>query len=232
MRTHLSSQFDAELNALADHMMHMGGLVEAQMAQVCVAIGRPYGESFMQTLDLMMRNEQNINKLERDIDLRCASIITCRQPTVSDLRFVLAMLKICNNLERMGDEAYKVARLAVSLIDPKSEMHFLSSELQGACVLAQNLLHEALDALARLSATHAKQVIRDDAALDAAFKNIFTQLSATVPDKSEATAQGLNLVLLAKAIERVGDHAKNIAEAVIYIVDGDDVRHTPAPNFA
>lgn len=223
---HLSSQFDADLNQLASQIMAMGGAVEQQLANAAAAlqvhVASPSNEASEQA-------ERTINDMEREIDAQSAYLIARRQPTAQDLRFVLSMLKVCNNLERMGDEAIKLTRQAHSLnalqASPNDAARNVYTNLQAALSMAQQMTRASLDALARLSVGDAKAVLFSDAALDAAYQALIAQIVTSLQQAPELAPSMVNVLFLVKAVERVGDHAKNIAECVVYIAQGEDIRH-------
>lgn len=223
---HLSSQFDADLNQLASQIMAMGGAVEQQLnnasAALQVHVASPSNEISEQA-------ERTINDMEREIDAQSAYLIARRQPTAQDLRFVLSMLKVCNNLERMGDEAIKLTRQAHSLAALQGSSNDAArnvyTNLQAALAMAQQMTRAALDALARLSVGDAKAVLFSDAALDTAYKTMIAQIVNSLQQAPDLAQAMVNVLFLVKAVERVGDHAKNIAECVVYIAQGEDIRH-------
>jgi phosphate transport system protein len=229
---HLSSQFDADLNQLASQIMAMGGAVEQQLSNASnalqVHVASPSNEVSEQA-------ERSINDMEREIDAQSAYLIARRQPAAQDLRFVLSMLKVCNNLERMGDEAIKLTRQANSLNTLQSSTNDAArnvyTNLQAALSMAQQMTRAALDALARLSVGDAKAVLFSDAALDSAYQALIAQIVTSLQQAPELAPSMVNVLFLVKAVERVGDHAKNIAECVVYIAQGEDIRHID-PNAA
>ncbi len=223
---HLSSQFDADLNQLASQIMAMGGAVEQQLASAGAALKTQLASP---SNALSEQAERTINAMERQVDAQSAYLIARRQPTAQDLRFVLSMLKVCNNLERMGDEAIKLTRqahLLASLQASTDEVaRDICTHLQAALAMAQQMSRAALDALARLSVGDAKAVLFSDAALDRAYQGLIAQIISGLQRTPELAPAMVQVLLLVKAVERVGDHAKNIAECVVYIAQGEDIRH-------
>jgi phosphate transport system protein len=165
--------------------------------------------------------------MEIDIDRELSSIIARRQPTARDLRLLIAISKTTANLERAGDEADKIARMVKSIIESGSARALPASELNVAAELASGLLRKALDAFARLDTGVAVSILKEDDQIDEEFDGFVRKLITYMMEDPRTISASLNLLFVAKAIERVGDHAKNIAECIIYIVKGTDVRHSP-----
>ena len=225
---HLSSQFEADLNQLAARIMAMGGVIEAQLKLAAQAL-----DTGADVSRVAQDQERSVNAMERDIDAHCAFVIASRQPAAQDLRFVLSMLKVCNNLERVGDEAFKLCMRAGGVhaaarhanAAGEGEFKTLSANLAQLLDLAHSIFVKALDCLARLSVVDAKAVLASDTGLDTGYRALIAglvQLMSRHPTQAQA---GVDALFLVKAIERMGDHACNIAEAVIYIVQGEDIRH-------
>ncbi|MBK9573610.1 MAG: phosphate signaling complex protein PhoU [Rhodoferax sp.] len=219
---HLSSQFDSELSAVSSRVMEMGGLVESQIRTAVYALAQFSVESADQVFEL----ETRVNAMEMDIDRELSSIIARRQPTARDLRLLIAISKTTANLERAGDEADKIARMVKSIISSGSARALPASELRVACDLASGLLRKALDAFARLDVSMAVSILKEDDAIDLEFDGFVRKLITYMMEDPRTISPSLDLLFLAKAIERIGDHSKNIAEFIIYIVKGADVRHT------
>ena len=219
---HLSTQFDTELNAVSSRVMEMGGLVESQIRQAIYALAQFNAEAAGQVLE----TENRVNTMEVEIDRELASIIGRRQPTARDLRLLMAISKTTANLERVGDESAKIARMVKSIIDSGSARALPSSELRVAADLASGLLRKALDAFARLDTATAFSILKEDDAIDKEFDGFVRKLITYMMEDPRTISASLDLLFLAKAIERIGDHAKNIAEFIIYVVKGADVRHS------
>ena len=219
---HLSTQFDTELNAVSSRVMELGGLVESQIQQAVWALSQFDAE----TADRVMETEHRVNAMEIEIDRELSSIIARRQPTARDLRLLIAISKTTANLERVGDEANKIARMVKSIIQSGSARALPSTELRIAADLASGLLRKALDAFARLDTAAALSILKDDDLIDKEFDGFVRKLVTYMMEDPRTISASLDLLFLAKAIERIGDHAKNIAEFIIYIVKGADVRHT------
>jgi phosphate transport system protein len=176
--------------------------------------------------DQVEQTERRVNALELDIDREITTIIARRQPAAIDLRLLLALSKTTANLERVGDEAAKIARMVRRIASLGHGRVPSSSDLRVLGDLAAGQLRKALDALARLSVDNAVTIIRDDGHVDQAFDGFVRQLITYMMEDPRTISANLDLLTLAKAIERIGDHAKNIAEFIIYVVNGDDVRHS------
>ncbi len=219
---HLSTQFDSELNSVSARVMELGGLVESQIRQAIYALSQFSAESAQQVSDLELR----VNAMEVEIDRELSSIIARRQPTARDLRLLMAISKTTANLERVGDEADKIARMVKSIMAGGASRALPTSDLRVAAELASGLLRKALDAFARLDTKAAVTILKDDDLLDTEFDGFVRKLITYMMEDPRTISSSLDLLFVAKAIERIGDHAKNIAEFIIYIVKGEDVRHT------
>ncbi len=219
---HLSSQFDSELNGVSSRVMELGGMVEAQIHLAVYALSQFDAEA----ADRVMETENRVNAMEIEIDRELSSIIARRQPTARDLRLLIAISKTTANLERVGDEANKIARMVKSIIESGSARALPSTDLRIAADLAAGLLRKALDAFARLDTAAALSILKEDDLIDQEFDGFVRKLVTYMMEDPRTISASLDLLFLAKAIERIGDHAKNIAEFIIYIVKGADVRHT------
>lgn len=219
---HLSSQFDTELNGVSSRVMELGGMVESQIHQAIYSLAQFDADA----ADRVIETENRVNSLEVEIDRELSSIIARRQPTARDLRLLIAISKTTANLERVGDEANKMARMVKSIIESGSARALPSNELRVAADLASGLLRKALDAFARLDVAAAVSILKDDDLIDNEFDGFVRKLVTYMMEDPRTISASLDLLFLAKAIERIGDHAKNIAEFIIYIVKGADVRHT------
>ena len=218
---HLSTQFDSELTSVSAQVMELGGLVESQIRQAIYALS----QFSVEVANEVTANEARVNAMEIEIDRDLSSIIARRQPTARDLRLLIAISKTTANLERVGDEAEKIARMVRSIIQSGSPRSLPSLELRIAADLASGLLNKALDAFARLDITAAVAILKEDDLIDAEFDGFVRKLITYMMEDPRMISPSLDLLFLAKAIERIGDHAKNIAEFIIYVVKGEDVRH-------
>jgi phosphate transport system protein len=219
---HLSTQFDSELNAVSNRVMELGGLVESQIRQAIYALS----QFSVEVANQVTETEARVNAMEVDIDRELSSIIARRQPTARDLRLLIAISKTTANLERVGDEAEKIARMVRSIIQSGSPRSLPSLELRVSADLASGLLRKALDAFARLDTAAAVSILKEDDLIDQEFDGFVRKLITYMMEDPRMISPSLDLLFLAKAIERIGDHAKNIAEFIIYVVKGADVRHT------
>ncbi len=219
---HLSTQFDSELTSVSSQVMEMGGLVESQIRHAIYALSQFNSE----VANEVSANEARVNAMEIEIDRDLSNIIARRQPTARDLRLLIAISKTTANLERVGDEAEKIARMVRSIIHSGKPRALPSLELRVAADLASGLLNKALDAFARLDINAAVAILKEDDLIDAEFDGFVRKLITYMMEDPRMISPSLDLLFLAKAIERIGDHAKNIAEFIIYVVKGEDVRHS------
>ncbi|MFY8104490.1 MAG: phosphate signaling complex protein PhoU, partial [Ramlibacter sp.] len=221
---HLSTQFDAELSGVSTRVLEMGGLVESQVSRAITALVSIEADLAGQVL----RDEERVNRMEVEIDRDLSGIIARRQPTARDLRLLIAISKIIANLERVGDEAARIARIVQRLAAVGMPGRRLPvGDLQFECDLAVAQLRKSLDAFARLDTRMALEVLKHDDQIDQEFEGMMRKLITYMMEDPRTISSSIDLVFVAKAVERVGDHAKNLAEAVIYIVKGADVRHAP-----
>jgi phosphate transport system protein len=221
MTDHTHKQFDAELETIRTGVLTMGGLVEKQLVR---AIDALENDSLTGIVDAVGADEQLINQMQVTIDQQCSQLIAKRQPAAGDLRMVLSTVKITNDLERIGDEVKKVAYKAVNAENDKL-VRIRFYDVVRAARLAQRMLRMSLDAFARLDANASAEIVDLDEEIDAAFASIMRQLISYMMEDPRTISASLDIVFMAKSIERIGDHAKNIAEAVVQAVKGKDVRH-------
>jgi len=218
---HLSSQFDSELQRISSHVMELGGMVERQISLAIDALTQFNLEAVAQVAQL----EERVNAMEVEIDHELSSIIARRQPTARDLRLLMAFSKATANLERMGDEAHRMARMVRSIIDSGAARTLPCSELRAAAEMASKQLRKALDGLARLDTKAALEILKNDGLIDDEFDGFVRKLITYMMEDPRTISASLDLLFLAKAIERIGDHSKNVAELIIYLVEGKDIRH-------
>ena len=220
-KNHISSQFDADLEDIRTRLLQMGGLVEDQVRTAT----RAYADGKSELYQQIRLTEDRVNQLEIDLDDRCTQFIVRRQPAAGDLRLVMAVVKTITDLERIGDEAEKIARFSKSMHE-RGQVHLPGfSDIHIAANIAANMLKDALDAFARLDATAAGQIVVKDQEIDNEFRSILRQLITFMMEDPRTISTALDIIWIAKAIERVGDHAQNIAEYVIFAAKGTDVRH-------
>lgn len=220
---HLSTQFDAELSGISTRVLEMGGMVESQVARAVYALTHFSAEIASEVLT----TEERVNLTEMEIDRDLSTIIARRQPTARDLRLLIAISKTIANLERVGDEAARIARTVQRLVNSgvSSRLRLPVNDLAYESELAVSLLRKALDAFARLDVDKAVEVLKQDDLIDQEFEGLMRKLITFMMEDPRTISSSIDLVFVAKAIERVGDHAKNLAEQIIYIVKGTDVRH-------
>ena len=219
---HTSKQFETDLDTTRTRVLQMGGLVEAQI----LAATDAYTTGDAALIEQVIENDRRVNGYEVAIDGACNHIVVKRQPAASDLRLIMAISKIVTDLERIGDEAAKIARMAKRIHDGSAQHAQRFPSVRHAAQIAVKMLRQALDAFARLDIASAAEVLKEDSAIDDEFQSVLRQLITYMMEDPRTISAGLEIVWVAKAVERIGDHAKNIAEQVIYIVKGTDVRHT------
>ena len=218
---HISKKFDAELEAIRSRVLQMGGLVEQQIMRAMEVLA--YGDIAL--ADQVIADDHRVNALEVGIDDDCTHIIAKRQPTASDLRMVMAVVKTITDLERIGDEAQKIARMSKQLHQSGARMNHQLADVRYACNIALEMLKTSLDSFARLDVSGAAKVVRQDEEVDERFRAILRQLMTFMMEDPRTISASIDILFIAKAIERIGDHAKNMSEYVVYLVKGKDVRH-------
>lgn len=227
MPDHTLKQFDAELEEIRSKVLQMGGLVEEQIIRALEALTT----GNLTLAAQVMENDHRVNALEVAIDEECSTVIALRQPAAKDLRMVMAVVKTITDLERIGDEAAKIARMTQAIYESDRPTVPRVSEIQHVADIALGMLRNALDAFARLDLTVAAKVVRQDEQVDKAFVSILRQLITFMMEDPRTISHAIEILFIAKAIERIGDHAKNMSEYVVYLVKGKDVRHTSVENF-
>jgi len=221
IHTHISRQYNSELEEIRSRVLQMGGLVEQQIEQALNALvnaDTTLGEA-------VVMDDTKVNKMEVTIDEECNQIIARRQPAAGDLRLVVAVIKTITDLERIGDEAEKIARMAVRLATeerPKNNY----AEIHTLGVHVQRMVHETLDAFARVDIEAALRIAREDEKVDQEYGGVMRQMITFMMEDPRTISRALNVIWAARALERIGDHASNICEYIIYLVKGKDVRHT------
>jgi phosphate transport system protein len=219
---HTHKQFDADLEAVRARVLEMGGLVEDQVNRAVEAL-------ITQNVALaqeVIANDVQVNALEVSSDEACTQIIALRQPTASDLRMILTIIKTITDLERIGDEAAKIARFTVKAVDDDRMTMPRYSQIKYMADLTIKMLRASLDAFARVDASGAGNVARQDIEVDEEFQQFTRHLVTYMMEDPRNITLFIDLTFVAKSIERIGDHAKNISEYVVYMVKGKDVRHT------
>lgn len=217
---HISHQFDAELESLRNRVFAMGGMVEQQVRDAVTALTE--GDTTL--AEQVISNDHKVNGMEVQIDEECTHIIARRQPAASDLRLVIAVIKTITDLERMGDQAEKVARMGVSLAGMERPRNGYF-EIQSLGEHVQSMTRDALDAFVRMDVDAAIKVAKRDLKVDQEYEGIMRQLMTVMMEDPRSIKRVLDVIWAARALERIGDHAKNICEYVVYLVQGKDVRH-------
>ena len=220
---HSSKQYDSDLEAIRSRVLLMGGIVENQLHDAISA----FKDGDLALAEHVIKGDENVNRLEITLDDACSHLIVRRQPTANDLRTVMATLKVITDLERIGDESTKIARMAknlherglLAMLNHYEAIHVIASS-------TSELLHDALDAFARLDDKQALEIIAHDKAIDHEFRSIIRTMITFMMEDPRTISLALDVLWAAKAIERIGDHAKNIAEYVVFIVAGKDIRHS------
>jgi phosphate transport system protein len=218
---HISRKFNNELENLRTQVSNMGGLVEQQLAQAAEAIVK--GDSAL-GLDVAKRDVE-VNQFEVTIDEECNRILATRSPAAGDLRLIVAVIKTITDLERIGDEARRIGNLA-SRLAAQPQPNDRYKELRSLSRHVQTMMHDALDAFSRLDPVDALRVVEEDKAVDEEYRLIQRQCITLMMEDPRTIRRFMDVSWAARSLERVGDHAKNICEYVIYLVHGKDIRHT------
>ena len=223
MAEHISSHFNQELENVRSEVMRMGGLVEERLQQVLAALDEGSSSGLGDVID----GDADINKLEVEIDDACQTIIARRQPAAGDLRFVLAVSRVIVDLERIGDEVKKIALKAHELLGNNrvAAPELYNTHRMGTVTLG--MIHRALDAFARLDTGAVIELSETDKHLDADYRAQLRSLITFMMEDPRSISATIDIMFMNKSIERIGDHAENIAEHVVYLTRGIDVRHTP-----
>ena len=219
---HTYRQFDAELEAVRARVLEMGGLVEEQINNALEALV----SGNMKLADHVVEQDLRVNALEVATDEDCTHILALRQPAAGDLRLILTIIKTVTDLERMGDEAAKIARMAKKVYESDRIFSPRFSEIRHMAAMVLKNLRMALDAFARLDTSAAAQLARADIEVDEEFHLITRHLITFMMEDPRTISTVIDLLFIVKALERIGDHAKNMSEYVVYMVKGKDVRHT------
>ncbi|MBK9131452.1 MAG: phosphate signaling complex protein PhoU [Gammaproteobacteria bacterium] len=217
---HISAQYNEELEDLRNRVLNMGGLVEQQIADAVTALVDGDGER----CELVINRDVNVNSMEVEIDEECTRVLARRQPAAGDLRLIVAIIKTITDLERIGDQAEKVARIGLHLMEmerPKNRY----MEIYNLGEHVRLMMHNTLDVFARLDPEAALQVTREDKNIDDEYEGVMRQMVTYMMEDPRTIRRSLDIMWSLRALERIGDHSKNICEYVIYLVNGKDVRH-------
>ncbi|HCI13989.1 MAG TPA: phosphate transport system regulatory protein PhoU [Gallionellaceae bacterium] len=218
---HTLTQFDEELEAVREQVMQMGSLVENQIRLVMEALF----DNDIALMERVIDNDRLVNGMEVAIDEKCVQIIARRQPAANDLRLVMTVIKTITDIERIGDEAKKIARMAIQL---SHREHFHTpryTEIRHAAKLVLDMLHQALDSFARLDVSGVTRVIRQDELVDNEFRTVLRYLVTLMMEDPRTISGALEMLFIAKSVERMGDHAQNMAEYMVYMIKGRNARH-------
>jgi len=221
MNRHISEQYDTELDSARSLLLEMGGLVEQQLQQACQSLYKHDS----QLADEVRAGDSRINTLEIDIDDLCVQIIARRQPAATDLRTLISIMNASTDLERIGDEAGRIAKMAKKVVNLEQPVdHY--SDVRRMAETVQSMLADVLDAFARLSPESAVKVIECDEAVDDAYDSIVRDMGVAMKAQPDQIERSLTVLWVARALERCGDHTKNLSEYIVYLVKGKDVRHS------
>ncbi len=217
---HIMKQFDEELEEIRTQLMEMGGLVEEQLRLAIRAIE----DADSAVAETVIARESQVDDMEMSIDERCTLIIARRQPAASDLRLIVSVMRAVSDLERIGDEAQKVAKLAITLTEEgKSPSGYVEVRHIGQRVLL--MLHAALDAFARFDSAAALETLKQDEQIDLEYKSAVRELVTYMMEDPRSITRVINILWVIRALERIGDHTKNLCEQIVFVVHGRDIRH-------
>ncbi|ATG57035.1 phosphate transport system regulator PhoU [Pseudoalteromonas sp. 13-15] len=216
---HISGRFNQELENVRNHVLSMGGLVEQQLSSALDAVSTNDAE----LAEKVRKNDYKVNAMEVSIDEECTRIIARRQPAASDLRLVIAIAKTIADLERIGDEAERIAKVALDSFTKDQQDLLVNIENMGRQVL--KMLHDVLDAFARMDVQRAFEVHKEDAKVDREYEAITRQIMTYMMEDPRSIPKIMDLVWSVRSLERIGDRCQNIAEYIIYFVNGKDIRH-------
>jgi phosphate transport system protein len=218
---HISQQFQHELEGIRSRVLEMGGLVEQQLTEALEALAK----HDLGLAETVATSDHKVDILEVRLDEECTEIIARRQPAASDLRLILAVIRIITDLERVGDEAEKIGRMVIHLLEIEgSNSYYVGVLAMGQHV--QEMLKAALNAFARMDSREALQIAQQEPRIDREYDATMRQLITYMMEDPRSITRSLDVVWIARALERISDHAANICESVIYLVEGKDIRHT------
>jgi phosphate transport system protein len=219
---HISRRYNDELDHLGSRVLSMGGLVELQLQKAVTALVE--GDSSLG--EAVARDDYMVNDMELSIDEDCSRLLAIRAPTAGDLRVIMAMIKTITDLERIGDEAEKVGYIAsrLAIVERPTDNY---REIRHLAHVVGQMVHDALDAFARMDASAALEVARRDRLVDEEYEAVQRQCITFMMEDPRTLRRALDVLWIVRALERIGDHAKNISEYIVYMVHGQDIRHTP-----
>ncbi|MDP2694693.1 MAG: phosphate signaling complex protein PhoU [Gallionella sp.] len=220
-RKHTLAQFDAELDEVREQVMLMGRLVESQIRLAMEALKN----NDVALMERVIEDDHRVNGMEVAIDEKCVQIIACRQPAANDLRMVMTVIKTITDMERIGDEAKKIARMGKRLSHQERFCSPRYTEIRHAANLVLDMLHQSLDSFSRLDISGVTHVIRQDELVDNEFRIILRYLVTLMMEDPRTISSALEMVFIAKSVERMGDHAQNMAEYMVYMIKGRSARH-------
>lgn len=220
MNAHIYQGFDHDLNHIRSRILEMGGMVERQLSLALEGLSM----TSLERVEEVIEGDRVINRLEEELDEACVQIIARHSPAAADLRMVMTVLMMITDLERIGDESKKIAK-AVKQILLSDGSPVPRVEMTQSVHTVIDMLRRALDGFARMDSSASADIVRQDKQVDAAFKGVVRQLITYMMEDPRTISRGLDVLFIAKSIERIGDHAKNLSEYVVYMVNGRDVRH-------
>ncbi len=216
---HISRQFNEDLEAIKSEMLAMGGVVEKQLREAVKALE----EADSELAEHVLTVEDDVDQMERDIDEHCATLIARRQPAATDLRMALVVTKCIRDLERIGDEAQKIAKMAIKLSGDEAPRGYI--EIRHIANDVRTMLNDALDAFLRFDTEAAVRTMAKDRQIDQDYSSALRELITYMMEDPRNISRALNIAWVLRSLERIGDHAKNICEHVVYLVKGKDIRH-------
>ncbi|SMG66052.1 phosphate uptake regulator, PhoU [methanotrophic bacterial endosymbiont of Bathymodiolus sp.] len=217
---HISHQFNEDIESIRNKVLVMGGLVEQQTIDAVEAVT----QGNIELAEQVVQSDKTVNALEQEIDEDCLLIIAKRQPAAFDLRLLIGISKTITDLERIGDQAARIAEMAFKLEESNRGVSDYS-ELKHLSVLVRSILHDALDAFARLDIESSVEILTRDKEIDQEYISVFRQLTLSMMEDNRNIKRALNIMAVIRSLERIGDHACNVCDYVIYAVKGEDVRH-------
>jgi phosphate transport system protein len=219
---HISEQFNKELEDIRNHVLTMGGMVEEQIENAIKA----FTTADVELAEQVIKQDNQIDSLEIALDKECMQILALRQPTAFDLRLLITMFKTINELERVGDLAEVIAKMAIVTSEVEGHIHAPYYEIQHMADLVKDMLHGALDAFARMNLDEVPAITARDELVDREYASIIRQQITYMMEDARNIKRTLNVLWTVRSLERIGDHACNICEHLVYMIKGEDVRHT------